>query len=108
MSENVKHLTDFDFESTINGSNKLILVDFWAKWCGPCKMQAPILEELANDLKDQVIIAKVDVDECEELAVKYGVSSIPSLMVFKDGKVVDGTIGLTDKATLTAMLVKNM
>lgn len=108
MSENVKHLTDFDFESTINGSNKLILVDFWAKWCGPCRMQAPILEELANDLKDQVIIAKVDVDECEELAVKYGVSSIPSLMVFKDGKVVDGCVGLTDKSTLTAMLVKNM
>ena len=108
MNTNVKHLTDFDFENTIKESSKPILVDFWAKWCGPCRMQAPILEELANDLLDSAIIAKVDVDECESLAIKYGVSSIPCLMVFKNGVVVDKRVGLSDKSTLTSMIVKHI
>lgn len=103
---NVKHLTDFDFNSTINESKVPVLIDFWAPWCSPCRMQGPILDELANELKDKVVVAKVNVDECESLAVKHGVMSIPCLMVFKDGKLKETSVGLTGKAELSAMLIK--
>ncbi len=103
---NVKHLTDFDFNSTIKESKVPVLVDFWAPWCSPCRMQSPILEELATELSGKVIVAKVNVDECESLAVKYGVMSIPCLMVFKDGTLKEQSVGLTGKAELSAMLIK--
>lgn len=108
MSENVKILTDFDFETTIKESKVPVLVDFFAKWCGPCRMQSPILHELADELGDKVLIAKVDVDECESLAVKYGVSSIPCIMVFKEGEVKETSVGLQSKAQLAAMLIKHI
>lgn len=103
---NVKHLTDFDFNSTIKESKVPVLVDFWAPWCSPCRMQSPILEELATELNGKVVVAKVNVDECESLAVKYGVMSIPCLMVFKDGTLKEQSVGLTGKAELSAMLIK--
>ncbi|MBR5439722.1 MAG: thioredoxin [Clostridia bacterium] len=103
---NVKHLTDFDFNSTIKESKVPVLVDFWAPWCSPCRMQGPILDELAGELNDKVIIAKVNVDECEKLAVEHGVMSIPCLMVFKDGALKEKSVGLTGKAELSAMLIK--
>ena len=103
---NVKHLTDFDFNSVIKESKVPVLVDFWAPWCSPCRMQSPILEELATELSGKVIVAKVNVDECESLAVKYGVMSIPCLMVFKDGQLKEKSVGLTGKAELSAMLIK--
>lgn len=103
---NVKHLTDFDFNSTIKESKVPVLVDFWAPWCSPCRMQSPILEELATELNGKVVIAKLNVDECESLALKYGVNSIPCLMVFKDGELKEQSVGLTSKAELSAMLIK--
>ncbi len=103
---NVKHLTDFDFNSTIKESKVPVLVDFWAPWCSPCRMQNPILEELATELNGKVVIAKLNVDECESLALKYGVNSIPCLMVFKNGELKEQSVGLTSKAELSAMLIK--
>ena len=103
---NVKHLTNFDFDATIKESKVPVLVDFWAPWCSPCRMQGPILDELANELEGKVIVAKVNVDESESLAVKHGVMSIPCLMVFKDGALKEKSVGLTGKAELSAMLIK--
>ena len=75
------------------GSNKPVLVDYWAEWCGPCKMVAPILEEVASDMSDKLTIGKVDVDENQELAAQLNIMSIPTLVLFKDGEVVDQAIG---------------
>lgn len=108
MSELVKHLNEFDFESTISTTTKPVLVDFWAKWCFPCKMQAPILDELAKEVGNNAIIAKVDVDECESLAYKYGVASIPTLILFKNGEIVEKVIGLTEKSKLLEIINKNI
>ncbi len=103
---NVKHLNDFDFKTVIKDSKVPVLVDFWAPWCSPCRMQGPILDELASDLNDKVVVAKVNVDECESLAINYGVNSIPCLMVFSGGELKEKSVGLTSKAELSAMLIK--
>ena len=106
MSENVKNLSEFDFNKLLKEETKPILVDFYAKWCSPCRMQAPVLEELAKEISDKAVICKIDVDECEELAIKYGVQSIPCIMVFKDGEVKERKVGLTSKSDLASMLIK--
>lgn len=94
----VKHLNDSNFETeTAKG---VVLVDFWAQWCGPCKMLSPILDQLADEIGDKAVIAKVDVDEGQKLATKFGVRSIPAIFIFKDGKVAQQFIGLQDKKTL--------
>ncbi len=108
MSENVKNLSEFDFNNIIKEDKKPILIDFYAKWCSPCKMQAPILEEIAKEISDKAVICKIDVDECESLAMKYGVSSIPSIMLFKNGEVIERKVGLTSKADLAAMIIKHI
>ena len=108
MSENVKNLTEFDFNNMIKEEKKPMLVDFYAKWCSPCRMQAPILEELAKEISDKAVICKVDVDECESLAMKYGVQSIPYIMVIKGGEVKEKSVGLTSKADLAAMIIKHI
>ena len=108
MSENVKNLTEFDFNNMIKEEKKPMLVDFYAKWCSPCRMQAPVLHELAEELADKVVVCKVNVDECERLAISYGINSIPALFVFKDGKVVEKAVGLTSKDRLSAMLIKHV
>ncbi len=108
MSENIKIVTDFDFEEVVLKSNKPVVVDFYAVWCGPCKMQAPILNELANELSDKVTVCKVNVDEAEKLAVSYGIMSIPTILIFKNGEVVEKNVGLTTKPQLSAMLIKHI
>lgn len=89
----VLHLNNENFDKTIN-SGKVVLVDFWANWCGPCKMIAPVIEEVEKDISDKAVIGKVDVDNEEELARKFGIMSIPSLLLFKNGEVIDKMIGL--------------
>ncbi len=97
-------VTEADFQAKVLDSDKPVLVDFWAAWCGPCKAIAPILEELASDLGDKALIAKVDVDECNNLAAKYAIRSIPTLMLFKNGEHVDTVVGLTSKTDLLALI----
>ena len=99
----ILHVTEANFDSRVLQADKPVLVDFWATWCGPCQMQAPILEELAKE-RDDVIIAKVDVDQNPNLAQKYRVMSIPMLAVFKNGQPVVSAVGLQNKATLNEML----
>ena len=92
-----------NFDEVINGT-KPVLVDFWATWCGPCKMLAPTIEELAEELKDEIVVAKLDVDQVQEIAVKYQVMSIPTLVLFKDRKEVKRTVGFRPKAQLLDFL----
>lgn len=106
--ENVKNLTEFDFNKLLKEEKKPMLIDFYAKWCSPCRMQAPILEEIAKEITEKAVVGKVDVDECEGLALKYGVQSIPCIMVFKNGEVVEKSVGLTSKADLAAMIIKHI
>ncbi|MFX3623985.1 MAG: thioredoxin [Ectobacillus sp.] len=86
----------------------VVLVDFWAPWCGPCKMIAPVLEEIDAEMGDKVKVVKVDVDENQETAAKFGVMSIPSLFVMKDGQVVDKTLGYQPKEALAALVSKHL
>ena len=105
-NENVIHIgSEEAFDKLIAGATP-VLVDFWATWCGPCRMIAPILQELADQYGDKLIVAKVDVDEHADLAERYRVMSIPALMLFKKGKLVDKSIGARPKAALEQMLNK--
>ena len=101
-------ITKFNFTDEVINSDVPVIVDFWATWCDPCRMIAPIIEELATSLYGKVKVGKVNVDEEEKLAVKYGIMSIPSLLVFKNGEVVDKVIGLTSRAELYSMLLKHI
>ncbi len=92
MSENIMHPTESDFDSMIS-ENKLVLVDFWATWCGPCKMLAPVIESLAEEFESKAVIAKVDVDQEKGLAQRFGVMSIPTVIIFKDGQEVNREVG---------------
>ena len=104
MSENITDLDRNNFEAFIASSNVTVLVDFWAPWCGPCKAIAPILEELANEMPDTVKIGKVNVDNNSELASQYEVRAIPTIKIFKAGKVADTVVGLSSKEDLTSRL----
>jgi len=104
MSENIQHVSDSSFDSDVLKSSAPVLVDYWAAWCGPCKMIAPILEEVATEFAGQVKVAKVNVDENQETAAKFGIRGIPTLMLFKDGQVAATKVGALSKSQLTDWL----
>ncbi|MDD2403546.1 MAG: thioredoxin [Victivallaceae bacterium] len=94
----VKHLTNSDFDAET--SKGVVLVDFWAPWCGPCKMLGPILEQVAAEVGDTAIVAKVDIEENQDLAVRFKISNIPAIFILKDGAIVNQMVGMKDKTTL--------
>jgi thioredoxin 1 len=96
--------TDDNFEQEVIKSDKAVLIDFWAVWCGPCKIIAPIVEELASEYEGKLKVGKLDVDENQQTSIKYGVRSIPTLLIFKDGKVKDQIIGAIPKAQIVQRL----
>jgi thioredoxin 1 len=96
-------LTDSNFDQIIN-SDKAVLVDFWAEWCGPCKMIGPVVEELANDYDGKAVVGKLNVDENPQTAAKFGIRSIPTLLVFKGGQIVDKQVGAVPKSVLDQKL----
>lgn len=97
-------VTDSTFQEVISNPDKLVLVDFWAEWCGPCKMIAPVLKELAHDLDDQLVVGKLDIDANQNTAMAFGVMSIPTLLLFKDGEAIDRIVGYQPKPQLLARL----
>jgi thioredoxin 1 len=105
MSSNlITHVTEETFEAEVEKSELPVLVDFWAEWCGPCKMMAPTLDTVAVDFKDKVKVVKVDVEVAKNLAVRFGVRGIPTLMLFKKGKDVSTKVGTLTKSQLTEMI----
>ena len=105
-NENVIHIGSEEAFDKLMAGDTPVLVDFWATWCGPCRMIAPIVEEIANEYAGKVVVAKVDVDEMGELAQRYRIMNIPTLMLFKQGQLVDKAIGARPKAALEQMLNK--
>ena len=97
-------ITDASFDEVVLKSDKPVLVDFWATWCGPCRMLGPVIEELATEYDGRVVVGKVDVDNNQEFAAKYGVRNIPTVLVFKDGEVVGRQVGVAAKKTYTDAL----
>ena len=102
MSDLVKHITDAEFQGTV--ATGVTLIDFWAPWCGPCKMIAPILDEIAGELDGRAKIVKINVDDNPQVASQYGIMSIPTLLLFKDGKKVDQKVGALAKPALKAFI----
>jgi len=108
MAGNVKEITESTFKSDVLENSSAVLVDFWAPWCGPCRMIAPVVEEMANEYSGKLAVVKINVDDNPSLATRYGVSSIPTLMVFKNGQPVDRIIGAVMKQTLQETVDKHV
>ncbi len=101
-------ITDANFEEVVLKSDKPVLVDFWAEWCGPCRMVGPIVEELSGDYDGKAVVGKVNVDNNQEISVKYGIRNIPTLLIFKNGEVVDKQVGVAPKNVLAGKLDSHM
>lgn len=101
---NVKNITTENFAEEVLNSNVPVLVDFWATWCTPCKMMAPVIEKIGEEMGDRVKVCKVDIDQNTELATKYNVMSIPTFLVFQNGNVVGSSVGVQDKNELMELL----
>lgn len=97
-------VNDSNFEKIVLKSDKPVIIDFWAEWCGPCRMVSPIVEEISEDFKGKVIVAKVDVDSNPGISSKFGIRNIPTIMFFKDGKMVDKQVGAVPKSNLVSKL----
>ncbi|MGS0742168.1 thioredoxin TrxA [Glaciimonas sp. GG7] len=108
MSENIKHITDASFDADVLKSDKPVLVDFWAEWCGPCKMIAPILEDVAKEYDGKILIAKLDVDANTLIPAKHGIRGIPTLILFKNGVAVAQKVGALAKGQLTSFIDSNI
>ena len=108
MSGEVVHVTDTSFDEEVLKSNAAVLVDYWADWCGPCKMIAPILEEIAQEYDGKIKVAKLNIDENPETPPKYGIRGIPTLMLFKNGNVEATKVGALSKSQLTAFIDSNI
>ncbi|HEC18657.1 MAG TPA: thioredoxin TrxA [Gammaproteobacteria bacterium] len=108
MSGNIVYLTDDSFEDEVVKAEGPVLVDYWADWCGPCKMIAPILDEIAEEYKDKIKVAKLNIDENPGTPPKYGIRGIPTLMLFKDGNVEATKVGAVSKSQLTAFIDSNI
>ena len=108
MSENIIHVTDDSFDELVSQSDKPVLVDYWAEWCGPCKMIAPALAELADEYADKVQIAKLNIDDNPETPIKYSIRGIPTLLLFKNGEVEATKVGAASKTDLAKFLDENI
>ena len=108
MNENIIHTSDANFQDDVINSDTSFLVDYWAEWCGPCKMIAPILDEVAGEYTDRLKICKIDVDANQETPPKYGIRGIPTLMLFKNGEVEATKVGALSKSQLQAFLDSNI
>ena len=104
----ILNVEDKNFKEKVLEADKPVLCDFWAEWCGPCKQISPILSELADDYKEKILIAKVNIDENPEVPSKYGIMSIPTLILFKGGKSVSSQIGLVEKSSLAKWIDENL
>lgn len=108
MSEKPLDVTEKDFTEEVLKSEQPVLVDFWASWCGPCRMIAPVLEEIAGEYSDRLKVVKVNVDENQNTASRYGVMSIPTLIIFKNGEPVETVVGVRNKEELSGIIEQNM
>ncbi|WP_415886186.1 thioredoxin TrxA [Neptuniibacter sp. QD37_6] len=108
MSENIVNVTDASFEEDVLKAESAVLVDYWAEWCGPCKMIAPVLEEIAKEYGDQLKICKLNIDENSETPPKFGIRGIPTLMLFKGGNVEATKVGALSKSQLSAFIEANL
>ena len=108
MAEHIVHISDESFEEEVLQSERPVLIDYWAEWCGPCKTIAPVLDEIATEYSDRLKVVKLNIDDNQQTPPKYGIRGIPTLMVFKNGQVEATKVGAVSKAQLTAFLDENL